>query len=83
MAQFSNDLRGENFPAWKQLYEAAILEFDYRKLLLCIDEARSAIQDREAEALTSSSLAEHHALNNALRTLQILEEVAEREKYAA
>jgi len=83
MAQFGNDPRGDSCLAWKQLYEAAILELDYDKLMERIAEARRAIQDRDVEALTSSSLAEQRALNNALHTLQILEEVAEREKPAA
>ena len=83
MAQLSYDLRGGNAPAWKQMYEAAILELDNRKLPKRIAEARTAIHIRAEEILTSASLAEHRALNNALSTLRILEEVSGRENSAA
>jgi hypothetical protein len=83
MAEFSKDVPSDNFPAWKQLYEAAVLELDNSKLPRRIAEARCAIYDRAEETLTSSLLAERHALNNALHTLQILEAVIAREKSAA
>jgi hypothetical protein len=69
--------------AWKQLYQAAILELDEGKLLTRIADARCAIRDRATEALSESSLNEQQALKDALRTLRILEEAAEREKPAA
>jgi len=78
MLQFNNDL-----PAWKELYQAAILELDGGKLPGRISEARRAINDRAEETSTSSSLTENRALHNALRTLKLIEEVAEREKSAA
>ena len=83
MAEFSKDVPSDNFPAWKQLYEAAILELDNSKLPGLIAKARCAIYDRAEETLTSSLLAERRALNNALHALQILEQLAAREKPAA
>lgn len=78
MLQFGKDL-----PAWKRLYQAAILELDSGKLPERISDARRAIHDRNDDASRSSSLSEYRALNSALRTLKILEEIAEREKNAA
>jgi hypothetical protein len=65
---------------WRGLYECAILELDGSLLPDRIDVARRAILDRVEEVLTQPSDAEHRALRNALHTLRILEEVAEREK---
>jgi hypothetical protein len=70
-------------PAWKQLYESAILELDKNKLPSRIAEARRAMYERLQEILTCSSVAEHRALNNALSSLRILEEVTGRESPAA
>jgi hypothetical protein len=79
MAQFNSTLSG-----WKQLYEAALLELDYGKLLTRVADARRAIHDRATEPRGDLFLlSERQALNDALRTLQILEEVAKREKNAA
>ena len=64
---------------WRHLYECAILELDGGRLSGRIDAARRAILDRAEEVLTEPSCAEHKALRDALHTLQILEEVAERE----
>ena len=83
MAEFSKDVPSDNFPAWKELYEAAVLELDNSKLPGRIAKARCAIYDRAEETLTSSLLAERRALNNALHALQILEQLAAREKPAA
>jgi hypothetical protein len=83
MTQFSNDLLDDNLPTWKKLYQAALLELDSSKLPGRIAEARRAINDRAEETLTNSSLAEHRSLNSALHALQIIEEVAQREKPAA
>jgi len=82
MAQFSSALP-PNAPPWKQLYESAILELDKNKLPGRIAEARRAIHDRAEEILTFASLAEHRALNHALSSLRILEEVSGRENPAA
>ena len=70
-------------PAWRGVYESAILEVDYEKLIALIADARAAIHDRAEEILTHPSGDEHRALNNALRTLRLLEEVAVRQRPAA
>ncbi len=64
---------------WRQLYECAILELDNGRLPERITLARRAILDRAEEVLTSPAGEEHRALNDALRALRILEEVAARE----
>jgi hypothetical protein len=68
---------------WKQLYEGAILEVDDTRLPNRIAEARSAILDRAEEILTDPPSDERHALNNALRTLRLLDDVAARERSSA
>jgi len=65
---------------WKLLYECAILELDAGLLPDRIDVARRAMLDRAEEVLRDPPGEEQRALSNALHTLQILEEVAEREK---
>jgi len=70
-------------PKWKQLYQSAILELDNGKMLSKIADARSAILDRAEELLTSPYSEERHALNDALRALQILEGVVKRERQSA
>ena len=72
-----------NSSAWKDIYQSAILEVDYVKLIDRIADARAAIHDRAEEILMGPSGDEHRALNNALRTLRLLEEVALRQKPAA
>jgi hypothetical protein len=72
------------FPArrWHELYHAAIIELDSAKLSGRIAEARRAILDRGKEILATSG-DEHYFLNDALRSLLLLEAVAEREKRAS
>jgi hypothetical protein len=82
MAQFDTNPPYDT-PAWKQLYESAILEPDPSKLAERIAEARRAIHDRAEETRTYSLLAEHRALSSALNILRILEETTAREKPAA
>ena len=72
MTHLRSDLRGDTLPAWKQLYQVALLELDSSKMPGRIAEARRAINDRAKETLTEDRL-----LNSALHTLKILEEVAE------
>ena len=83
MSHLSRRPSGYTLSQWQQLYQAAIMEIDPTKLSSRITEARQAIHDRAEDILTSSSLAEHRSINSALRTLKVLEEVAEREKNAA
>ncbi len=63
-------------PLWQVLYQDAILEFDDARLPKRILQARSAIHDRVHEVLTDPS--ERRRIDNALQTLQILEEIAAR-----
>jgi hypothetical protein len=59
---------------WHVLYQEAIVEFDDAKLTERISRARDAIRDKAQESVTNRS--EHERLDNALQTLQILEEIA-------
>jgi len=68
---------------WKQLYECAILELNPTILRERIAIARTAILDRAEDVLTGPPNDEHRALNDALRTLRLLEEVAAQENTAA
>lgn len=87
MAQTRVTLSGEvPFSAvWKRLYQCAILETNRAKLPHRISEARHAILDRaeEIDLIHQPSAEESHLLNDALRKLQLLEEVAVREYPAA
>lgn len=83
MSHFNSSLPDHSLSAWKELYQNAILELDHGKLLTGIADARRAIHEKADHGLSDSSLAERQALNSALRTLQILEEVAQRENAAA
>ena len=64
---------------WRQLYESAILELNPQLLPSAIAAARRAMLDRAEEIITQPRSDEHRALNSALRTLRILEEVGQRE----
>jgi hypothetical protein len=68
---------------WQKLYSCAILEVDNDKLLERISEARRAIYDRAEDILTASSDKERRSLRSALRTLRILEEVAQQQRSEA
>jgi len=72
------------FPArrWHELHHAAIIELDSAKLPGRIAEARRAILDRAKEILPTSR-DEHYFLNDALRSLLLLEAVAKREERAS
>ena len=85
MAQLDNLIPiGTSFSStWKHLYECAMLELDNSKLPERIAAAHRAIVDRAEEIVTNQSEDEHYALNDALRTLQLLEQMAAREKPTA
>ena len=85
MPQTNLLLSGRNFDlaGWKLLYQTAILEIDSTRLPKRIAEARRAILDRAEEIQTNPTSDERSALNNALRTLRILDEVAARERAPA
>lgn len=68
---------------WEQLYQWAIVELDHARFQGRITDARHAILDRAEEMLTLPPGTEQRALNNALKTLRMLEEVAARERPAA
>jgi len=73
---------GSIFPArrWHELYHAAIIELDSARLPGRIAEARQAIRQSKRNSATSRD--ERYFLNDALRSLLLLEAVAEREKRA-
>ena len=85
MPQTNLLLSGRSFDiaGWKLLYQTAILEIDSTRLPKRIAEARRAILDRAEEIQTNPTSDERSALNNALRTLRILDEVAARERAPA
>jgi hypothetical protein len=66
---------------WKRLYQCAILEPNCTKLPQRITKARHAILDRaeEIERMKQPRNEESYLLNDALRRLQLLEDVAVRE----
>ena len=68
---------------WHAFYQAALLELDNSKMCQRIFEARHAIFDRAEEILTASPSDERGALNEALRSLRVLEQVTARETPAA
>ena len=82
MAQLNNALPLDTSfsSTWKDLYECAMLELDNSRLPERIAAAHRAIVDRAEEIVTNQSDDEHYALNDALRALQLLEQVAAREK---
>jgi len=61
---------------WKPLFEAALLETDAIKLPERITTARSAILDRIEESLTNPVASEQGAMDNALRSLRRLAQIA-------
>jgi len=61
---------------WKRLYEAALLETDPSRLPERILLARKAIFERIEESLREPVASEHHAMNEALRHLRRLAEMA-------
>ena len=85
MAQLDNLIPiGTSFSStWKHLYECAMLELDKKRLPERIAAAHRAIVERAEEIITNQSTDEHYALNDALRALQLLEQMAAREKPTA
>jgi hypothetical protein len=85
MAQLNNVIPiGTSFGStWKGLFECAMLELDHSKLHERIAAAHRAIVDRVEEMVADPSDDEHYALNDALRALQLLEQMAAREKPTA
>ena len=71
-----SDLPLQRTQSWKSVYDGAISGSDYSVNLDRINEARNAILDRAEEILTHPSTDERRALNDALRTLRMLEQTA-------
>jgi hypothetical protein len=69
-------------PHWKALYEAALLETDCSKLPARIITARNSIFDRIEESHSDPLAVEQRALNDALRNLRRLAELASEPKAA-
>ena len=67
-------------PLWQVLYQDAILEFDNAKLPKRILQARSAIRERAKQPPTDPS--ERQLLDNALQSLEMLEEITTRKRSA-
>jgi hypothetical protein len=67
-------------PVWQVLYQDALLEFDNAKLPKRILRARSAIRERAQENLADPF--ERRVLDDALQTLQRLEEIVARKQCA-
>jgi hypothetical protein len=78
-ARFSSNIPT---PLWEVLYQDAILEFDETKLAKRICQARAAIHDRLEEILDDPSSKEREPLDNALQSLQVLEEMTAKKKSA-
>jgi hypothetical protein len=57
---------------WKSLYEAAMRETDSSKVAQRITMARSAILDHIEESIRNPALAQHRAMDTALRDLRRL-----------
>jgi len=73
-----SDVAASGVP-WKRLYESALLELNPQLLPGAITIARRAIFDRAEEIMIEPASDEHCALNDALRILHTLEEMAAKE----
>lgn len=73
-----SDFPPQRTDRWKSVFDGAISDSDYSVNLDRIADARNAILDRAEEILTHPSNHERHDLNNALRTLRMLEQTATR-----
>lgn len=68
---------------WRDLYQSAVLEPDYRRLFDRIAEARAAILLRVDTLPKNPSNEERRALSSSLRTLELLEGAAHHRRTAA
>jgi signal transduction histidine kinase len=64
---------------WRQLCQTAVLELEPAALLQRVVEARSAVFNRIEDIHSKPITGEQHELRDALRTLSILQELAERD----
>jgi hypothetical protein len=64
---------------WRQLCQTAVFELEPATLLQRVVEARSAVFDRIEDIHSKPMTREQYELRNALETLSILQELAERD----
>ena len=73
------DIIRDDAARWRQLCQTAYFEFEPMMLLQRVVEARSAVLDRIEDNFSKPNTGEQHELHNALETLSILQELAERD----
>ena len=73
------DIVRDDATRWRQLCQTAYFELEPIRLLQRVDEARGAVLDRIEDSLSKPSSGEQSELRNALETLSILQELAERD----
>ena len=73
------DIIRDDATRWRQLCQSAYYEFEPMMLLQRVVEARSAVLDRIRDNLSKPRSGEQNELHNALETLSILQELAERD----
>ena len=71
------DIIRDDAPQWRQLCQIAYFELEPVTLLQRVAEARSAVLDRIEDILSRPITCEQDELRNALKTLNILQELAE------
>jgi len=74
------DTEPNKSPAWKRLFEAAMLELDLARLPKKIEEARAAISQRASELQPQEICSEQLAMIDALNALNDLARMLEREQ---
>lgn len=67
---------GSSATAWRQLFEAALLEQDHSLLPCRLKDAKDAVMDRIEDSLDSASLSERKLLLAALNTISELQRLA-------
>jgi hypothetical protein len=73
------DIIRDDGARWRQLCQTAYFEFEPITLLERVVEARGAVLDRIEDNLSKPTTGEQNELHNALETLSILQELAERD----
>jgi len=73
------DIVRDDATRWRQLCQTAYFELEPIRLLQRVVEARGAVLDRIEDSLSKPSSGEQSELRNALETLSILQELAERD----
>jgi hypothetical protein len=65
-------------PKWRELYRAAMIELDPRKVPQRINDARNAIMDRMEDTRTKPSYPEYQQLDDAFNGLRSLQQESDR-----